>query len=364
MSDTTDCSPGESHGGPAAESTSRQSARPETAVPVIILNWNGTDDTLACLQSIRDSEPAGFVPVLVDNGSEPDSVTQLKRECSHLYRRILFLTANELFSAHGRPGTEFSHSLNEGALVFIENGENLGFAMGNNVGIKFAELVRAEWVLLLNNDTVVSPDTFQELRTFLNANPSFLAITPQVRYFDPPTRIQNCGGKLTYFGSRRYLCADQDAGALPSSGFSVVSFVTGCALLFKYKVVGALTEDYFFGEEDYEFSLRMTKLRLKMACVHGAVIYHKVGASIVKSSTPLGAILVHYVTRLLNLRNYYSKARWHSTRMLSYLYLPVLLARSGINPLEAIPAIARIEAYIKRNRTMDRAAFQSMIASK
>lgn len=332
----------------------------EDVIPVVILNWNGEDDTVECLRSIGKSVPAGFVPVLVDNGSKPESVERLKRACSQIYGKILYLRGSELPAFGDTARAELRESLGEDSLVFIENGENLGFAKGNNVGIQFAELAGAEWVMLLNNDTVVAPEAFQELRRFLENCP-FTAITPQIRYYKPSTRIQNCGGDLTYFGSRKYKFANIEASALPKADSSVISFVTGCALLFKHKVAGPLTEDFFFGEEDYEFSLRMRKLGLKMACVHGAVVYHKVGASIARSSKPLGAILVHYVNRLINTRNYYSKVRWHATRVLAYLYLPVLLARNGIDPRNSLSAIGRVESYVRRHSCVARADFQALV---
>jgi GT2 family glycosyltransferase len=328
-------------------------------IPVVILNWNGEEDTIECLRSITKSVPAGFVPVVVDNGSTPESVTRLKRECSLLFGRTLFLRDSDLAGA--TPRAEFAEYRGNDSLVFIENAENKGFAGGNNVGIRFAELAGAEWVMLLNNDTEVAPETFQELRRFLGSHPEFAAITAQVRHFQPNTRIQNCGGDLTYFGSRKYRFANLEASDLPETDFSVVSFVTGCALLFQYKAVGALTEDFFFGEEDYEFSLRMRKLGLEMACAHGAVVYHKVGATIGKNSTRLGAIVLQYVSRLINTRNHYSKIRWHATRLLAYLYLPVLLARKGIDPRKSVGAVRQVESYLKRKRGVDRAEFRAIV---
>jgi GT2 family glycosyltransferase len=275
---------------------------------------------------------------------------------------MLLLKGSQVTAPGGTAPAEFAEYRNEDALVFIENGENLGFAKGNNVAIRFAESMGAEWVMLLNNDTVVAPEAFRALRKFQRNHPEFTAITAQVRHFKPNTRIQNCGGDLTYFGSRKYKYANQDAAVLPEMDHSVVTFLTGCALLFKYKATGALTEDFFFGEEDYEFSLRMKKLGLKMACAHGAVVYHKVGATIGRNSTRLGAVVLQYVSRLINTRKHYSKLRWQVTRILAYLYLPVLLGKSGINPGKSVGAIRRVERYLKQNRGVDRAEFGEMIS--
>ena len=342
-------------------STPNQVEDSEFVIPVVILNWNGEDDTIECLKSIRRSAPASFLPVLVDNGSKPESLERLKRECSSIFSKILYLRGSELSAFGGTPRSELQEYRSEDSLAFIENGENKGFAGGNNVGIRFAELIGAEWVMLLNNDTVVSPEAFQEMRKFLRTYRSFTAITAQVRYFNPDTRIQNCGGDLTYFGSRKYKFANREACVLPRVNYSIITFITGCALLFKYKVTGPLTEDFFFGEEDYEFSLRMRKLGLEMACVHGAVVYHKGGATIGRNSTRFGAILLQYVSRLINTRNHYSKIRWHATRILAYLYLPVLLRRNGIDARKSMGAIRKVESYLKQNRGVDRAEFGAMI---
>jgi hypothetical protein len=98
-----------------------------------------------------------------------------------------------------------------------------------------------------------------------------------------------------------------------------------------------------------------------MACVHGAVVYHKVGATISRSSRPLGGILVYYANRLSNTRNYYSKVRWHTTRILAYLYLPVLLARKRIDVRNSLSAIRKVESHLRRHRSVDRAEFQSLV---
>jgi GT2 family glycosyltransferase len=331
-------------------------------IPVLILNWNGEQDSIECLKSIRESAQAGFVPVLIDNGSESLSLERLKHGCTQIYPEVLFLRRSDVSPGDQALRTRILDHLGENSMVFIENGENLGFAKGNNVGVRLATIAGADWVMLLNNDTEVAPNAFRELRSFQSANPSVFAITPQIRYFHPSTKIQNCGGSLTYFGSRKYAYANTDASAVDETTHSTISFATGCALLFKHVLTGPLTEDFFFGEEDYEFSLRMQKRGLTMACAHHAIVFHKVGTSITRASTTLGAILVNYACRLINTRNYYSRIRWHTTRVLAYLYLPVVLFKNGINLRKALFAARIVDSYIRRHTGMGAAEFRSMIA--
>ncbi len=331
-------------------------------IPIIILNWNGVDDTIECLYSIIKSSKAGFVSVLVDNGSKLADLEKLKYKCSLIYNDVLFLKRKQLLNFQKNSIQNLLGSLTEDTLVFIENDENLGFAKGNNVGIKLAELIDAEWVMLLNNDTVVLENTFYELREFIKRNPSIKAITPQVRYYKPNTRIWNCGGNLTYYGSRKYKFEDMDYSKVPQKGFSEITFITGCALLFNYKETGTLIEKFFFGEEDYEFSLRMRKNGLKMACVYSSIIYHKIRASLNKSSLPLGAIYIHYINRLINTRDYYSIFRWHTTKVMVYLYIPILLMKKKISPIKSFSLIQRINSYIKCNDNVPRSEFMAAVS--
>jgi len=332
-------------------------------VPIIILNWNGESDTTECLKSIKESENNRFLPVVIDNGSKVESLNTLKKECSQLFENILYTTREKLDNSHNLVIDLISSSNLKETLIFIENNENLGFAKGNNIGIKIAKILDTEWVMLLNNDTEVSYDALTALSKFITKNTEIAAITPQIRFFNKKDKIWNCGGRLTFFGSRKYFYAEEYIAKVPSSGYSSISFVTGCALLFQYKKTGILTEDFFFGEEDYEFSLRMKKNKLKMVCVYDSIIYHKVGSSIKKSHNVISSTYLYYINRLINTRNYYSKSRWYVTKIFAYAYLPLLLFRNKINPFKSLWLIKNINNYISKNNTVDFKEFTRIISN-
>ena len=329
-------------------------------IPIIILNWNGEIDTIDCLKSIRESASSGFLPVIVDNGSNQKSLETLKDQSNRIYKNILFFKKEELVNFNSKEFSKFSNLFDNDTLIFIENGENLGFAKGNNIGVHIAELIDSEWVMLLNNDTEIEQDSLNKLFEFINANPSFKAVTPQIRLYNPKTKIWNCGGELTHFGSRKYYFADEDYIDAPQFGSREITFITGCALLYKFKETGVLTEKFFFGEEDYEFSLRMKKNKMKMACVFDSIIYHKVGASIKKNSNTLGLIYIHYANRLINTRDYYSTFRWKASKILSYLYIPLLLMKSKINPMKTLPFIIKMNLFIKENYEVNKKDFLAL----
>lgn len=330
-------------------------------VPVIILNWNGEQDTIECLKSIKISNNNQFLPVVIDNGSKIESLMMLKKNCSLLFSNIYYIKKDQIDNSHSSIVESIINSQLEDTLVFIENSENLGFAKGNNVGVKIAEILGSEWIMLLNNDTEIEKNSFTNLVRFINEHPDIYAITPEIRFYHEKERIWNCGGDLTYFGSRKYLFANQVTVDRPTKGYSMITFITGCALLFNFKKTGILTENFFFGEEDYEFSLRLKKKGLKMACVHQSIIYHKVGSSIKKNSNGIGQIYLYYINRLINTKVYYTKLRWNLTKALAYFYLPVLLYKNDISVLKSFRLLSLINYYIKNNTKVDYLEFQKAI---
>jgi GT2 family glycosyltransferase len=322
-------------------------------IPVIILNWNGEKDSIACLESIKNCENYRFLPVLVDNGSNFESLRILKSNCLKIFNKIIFLNEDSIESSKDFiKATIYNNQINE-ILFFIENFKNHGFARGNNIGARIASIIDSDWLMLLNNDTEIISDTFTKLIDFVDNNDDIVAVSPQIRFHEPKDLIWNCGGKLTFFGSRKYFFANQKIELVPDKGFSLITFITGCALLFQYKKTGLLTEDFFFGEEDYEFSLRLKRRNLKMACIFESIVFHKVGSTINKNNNIVNNIYLYYINRLINTRNYYSKLRWELTRMLSLLYLPVLLIKNKINPLKSILLFKNVNKYIKNNNKVD-----------
>ncbi|GET29337.1 glycosyltransferase [Prolixibacter sp. SD074] len=332
-------------------------------IPIIILNWNGEKDTISCLRSIKQTKTESFIPVIVDNGSKIESLATLKNECNQLYRNILYIPRDAINNSKSEiiKNVEKQNDL----LIFIENNENLGFAKGNNIGIEIAKHLNSNWVMLLNNDTEVEPDALDKLESHINNNENIYAVTPQIRFFHDKEKIWNCGGELTYFGSRKYYYAGEHYTSIPSAkNASDITFVTGCALLFRYKETGVLTEDFFFGEEDYEFSLRLKMKNLKMTCLYGSIIYHKVGSTIKKNNNTLNSTYLYYINRLIDVRNYYSSPRWHITKIFAYLYLPVLLIKNNINPSKAFALIMSINKYVNKHNKVDANEFNRILKNK
>jgi GT2 family glycosyltransferase len=309
---------------------------PPKDVFIILLNWNGWEDTIECLESLRKVTYSRFKTVVVDNGSTDDSIEKISEWLNKQDSLFLEMNTDEMLF------TSTEQEVNSTVNFFlIKNSDNLGFAGGNNIGISFAEKKSADLVLLLNNDTTVEPDFLSKLIGIYD-NGKHIALTPQIRYFDYPDTIWNCGGKLLWFGSKKYFFQQKNKAVLPKKEVLDVTFVTGCALLYDYKKIGYLSKDFFFGEEDYEFSLRVKKQGYKVGCVIDSVIYHKVSKSINVSSNTFGKVYIHYLNRFIDTKKYFSYPKWKFIKVLNLLYiLPMVKVRHRFNNRQII-SLARL----------------------
>lgn len=289
-------------------------------IAVVILNWNGAPDTIACLDSLRKMPFRDYFWMVVDNGSNDDSPARISRYLQESGQAFFSVREEDSVSAVAgwKPG--------EGVLLRLK--ENYGFAKGNNKGIAFFENCMARGgilqegvshYLLLNNDTEAEPDFLSRLDAFARTHPEYAALTPQIRYGNPRSRVWNCGGRM-FFGFRKYLYGEKDCSTIREREYLEINLITGCALFAKRELIGnpdawrkeggketepkLLTERFFFGEEDFDFSLRMQEEGRKMACVLDSVIYHKHGST-QNGLAKTGRIYVHYLNRFIDVRQHW-----------------------------------------------------------
>jgi hypothetical protein len=222
-------------------------------VAIIILNFNGWADTLECLASLNRLDYSNFEIILIDNAS--------KERPPLVNVQFLKLTIFQVF-----------------------NEKNLGFAGGNNQGIKIALERGADYVLLLNNDTTVEPDFLKKLVEAGENNKSYGIFGPVIYYSDEPEKIWFAGGQFNWSKTQgSHLFAN------PSEELKRVDYVTGCCLLAKKEIIekiGLLSEDYFLYYEDGDWCLRSQKAGYSCGLVGSAKIYHKQSRSAQEFSYP------------------------------------------------------------------------------
>lgn len=216
-------------------------------VITIIVNWNGINDTVECLDSLERAQGPSNQVIVVDNGSTDRSVEEIRRQY---------------------PDT-----------ILLETGQNLGYAGGNNVGLKFfLNNTTSEYVLILNNDVVVAPDFLNHLVTVLESNSQIKAVTPTIYYYDRPNVIWGAGGMLDQTRFRPCVRGvdEQDLGQF-GQPFDV-DFGLGCALLCRRSLIsdiGFLDERFFLYSEEVEWCLRIVRAGFRITHVPSSRIWHK-----------------------------------------------------------------------------------------
>lgn len=292
-------------------------------IGIVILNYNGGKDTVECLLSLSRIYYTNYYVIVLDNGSSNFGN-------QYIIDNYPFSTDNN-FEEYKRYNVgDLSNAnnieLSRNSIVFVDNTQNDGFAKGNNICTDFFLRKGIKNILLLNNDTEVTPTFLSILVEYMENHTDVYALTPMICYHSDKSLIWNCGGKITFSKFRKYFFADQKVSKTTGIYDMPISFVTGCALLYKPEETGLLSEDFFFGEEDFEFSLRLSNRKQKMACVYDSLIYHKVSRSVPLKKRK-GYIIVYYVNRFIDIKRYYP-IYWRFYRFINILYALLFLLPS------------------------------------
>ncbi len=221
---------------------------------IIILNWNNWSDTLECLESIENNDYHNYQVVIIDNGSKEKPQA---------------------------PSPE---------IKMIYNKENLGFSGGNNVGIKYALEKEADYVLLLNDDTIVAPDFLNRLVEAGESDEKIGIVGPKIYFYEDKNRIWSAGGKLNWLYNKGSLKGwDQmDKGQYDFPKIQEMPHLTGCCVLVKKKVIekiGLMPEDYFLYYEDTDWLMRARRAGYKCIFAPEAKIWHKISRSALAESS-------------------------------------------------------------------------------
>ncbi len=338
-------------------------------VYIIILNWNGAHDTIECLDSLLKIQHDNYQLILVDNKSEDDNFKELNDWCIKNIANVFYYSQTTALLG-GDPEVEHQLDLmdSKSKLLIIRNDDNLGFAAGNNVALNYVLTKKEDsYSLVLNNDTVVEPDFLIKLSDFMDSNQEYVACTPQMRLFEPKTLIWNCGGKITWFGNRKYFYAGEHYERVPQSGTQDIGFITGCALFFQPQRTGIFTEKFFFGEEDFEFSLRLKREKKKIACVFDSVLYHKVGGSIAKHDNPkvLNRTFMFYSSRLINQKDFYAQPLLLIIQIMAVVYgFVMIILRYRINVYKSLRFFMDVLKFVRNNSSVTKEDFNIIMEKK
>lgn len=228
-------------------------------ISIVILNWNGETDTLECLESVQKIDYPSYEVVVVDNGSTDNSVATIKQQYP--------------------------------SVILLETGENIGYAGGNNVGIRHAMSNGAEYILLLNNDTIVDPHLLSRFVNAARIVPQGGIFTGKIYFHSEPEKIWYAGAKwmknISSFNHVGFGTIDneRDFNAIVETDYA-----SGCALFVKAAVIneiGLLDEKFFLTYEETDWCYRARAAGHKCLFVPTAKVWHKVSASFGGAESPL-----------------------------------------------------------------------------
>jgi hypothetical protein len=242
----------------------------------IILNTNRREDTLACLRSLKEQTYGNQRAIVLDNHSTDGSEEAIQA---------------------GFP---------EAQIIPIQ--ENLGYAGNNNVGIEAAMKQGADWIFVLNEDTVMEPDCLRQLIQAGEGDPKIGILGPMVYHHNEPEIIQSAGGMITKYWSGIHLGKDEpDMGQYHAP--HQVDWISGCAILLRRAVIeqaGMLDPRFFYYWEETEWCVRTAKAGWKLMHVPQAKLWHK---GVQRDYQPKPS-LYYYDTRNHLLLLYKHRAPW------------------------------------------------------
>lgn len=269
-------------------------------VSIIILNWNGWKDTIECLESVYRITYPNYNVIVMDNGSENESVEKIKGYVEGIMpvesRFSEFRIENRSLNCiqyslkaretNGKSGATVTHHSSTEKLILIANGENSGFPEGNNIGIRYAlENLKPEYILLLNNDTVVDKNFLTELVKVAESDEKIAFLGPKNYYYDYYGRkdvINFAGGKITIWKGKSEHIGMREIDKGQYDQKTDTDYITGACLLARRKVIeviGLLDPTYFLYWEEVDWCMRAKNAGYRLIYIPSAKIWHKVAAS-------------------------------------------------------------------------------------
>ncbi len=223
-------------------------------VSAILVNYNGGDDTLECLDSLQAQVGVNCRPLVVDNASRDGSAERIRNCC---------------------PDAQV-----------IVNPNNRGFCGGNNVGIRAALEAGCDYLFLVNNDTILEPDCLQNLLQCAQSQPQAAILSPAMYYYADRTRPWFTGSSVHWkLGNVDHTHVDVRAEGIKTP--FAIPWTTGCAMLIpsaRMRELIGFDERFFCYFEDCDLSFRAQRSGYRCVLCPTAILYHKVGATANRNS--------------------------------------------------------------------------------
>ncbi len=223
-------------------------------IPIVVLNWNGLEDTMECIVSLLEMDEQNFKIYLIDNASEKEEVAALK-----------------------------AAYLNHEKITLILNSSNKGFCKAHiDWYHDYKQQLEAPYICLLNNDTVVEKSWLKEMVKLADQSDAGMISSKMIYYYDR-TKLDNVGHKMLNTGEIIPIGHAESVDSYTSS----IENIGACAGAALYRIsmiedIGFFDDYFSTGYEDAEFGYRSFALAYKSLLAPNAIVYHKMGKSIKK----------------------------------------------------------------------------------
>jgi GT2 family glycosyltransferase len=269
-------------------------------VSIIILNWNGWPDTLECLESIYQINYPNYDVILIDNGSDNESIEKITNYVTNKPLKLLICDETNMDTKKVEE-EKLAYLPPNMKLRIIINKNNYGFAKGNNIGIRYVmQFLNPKYVLLLNNDTVVDKDFMTELVKVAEINGNVGFLSPKIYFYNfegNKNTIQYAGAKqnLWLFNPKHIGIFEVDQGKYDH--LRKVDYAHGSCLLAKVEMIkdiGMLDADFFSYREENDWGIRGKYKGWESLYVPTSKIWHKGGGC---SGGNMNSFAIYYMTR-------------------------------------------------------------------
>jgi len=296
-------------------------------ISIILLNYNGYDDTIACIESLKkNTNNLNYEIIVVDNDSTDDSFQKLS---------------------------------NVDGITLLDSGNNGGFSYGNNVGIKFAIDNGADYIYLLNNDTIVNDNTISNLYEVMETSDIDI-LGSRIMYYDNQDLIQYLGGTINWNKVTAIHNYEREKYDFQIDNIIETDFITGCSMFIKRNVfekIGLLPEEYFMYCEDLDFCIKAKESNLKLAVCTNSVVYHKVSSSSGGENTPFSLKWGNrnryiIMNKYKKYTNFYTKIIFYLTR---YILIVKYFIKGEKDKAKAIKTGIKLgKEYVKGYKKFDK----------
>lgn len=221
---------------------------------IVVINWNNPGDTIICIKSINYLNYTNYHVLIIDNGSDDDSL--------------------RLLSEATKDNPRFT---------VMETGDNLGFSGGVNYGIVKASEMKADYIWLLNNDTEVAPDCLSNLIKAMEENSDVAIAGSKILLASERNTIWHAGATFAmYTGQPQHLGMGADINDPAYSSNKFVDYVTGSSLIIRkndIETIGFMDDRFYLYYEEADLCYRARNHGLKILYVAESKLWHKVAAS-------------------------------------------------------------------------------------